>query len=148
MHDSIVVPSRRRSGGLWLLWTDELDISIQMDSFHLILAIAKDKSTNISFGLVCVYGDPYHNYTSTIWNQVADFANVHSNLPIVCLVDMNDIMYETEKSNDNVNYSGMAMFKILSSRLVYLILVIMALLILGLIDVLLPILYFNVLTDA
>jgi hypothetical protein len=119
-----------------------------MDSFHLILAIAKDKSTNISFGLVCVYGDPYHNYTSTIWNQVADFANVHSNLPIVCLVDMNDIMYETEKSNDNVNYSGMAMFKILSSRLVYLILVIMALLILGLIDVLLPILYFNVLTDA
>jgi hypothetical protein len=76
------------------LWTDEMDITIQMTSFNLILPLAKDKSTNVSFGLVCVYGDPYHKNTSTIWTQVADFANVNSNLPIVCLGDMNDIMYQ------------------------------------------------------
>jgi hypothetical protein len=93
------------------LWTDELDISIQLDSFHLILALAKDKATNTPFGLVCIYGDPYHIDTSTIWTLVANFANVHSNLPLVCLGDMNDIMYETEKSNDNVNYMRMARFR-------------------------------------
>jgi hypothetical protein len=88
-----------------------MDISIQMASFNLILALAKDKSSDVSFGLVCVYGDPYHIYTSTIWQQVADFANVNSNLPIVCLGDMNEIMYEYEKSNANVNVNRVAQFR-------------------------------------
>ena len=38
MCDSFVVPSRRRSGGLWLMWTDDLHVVIHTAGFHVILA--------------------------------------------------------------------------------------------------------------
>jgi hypothetical protein len=37
MSDSIVVPSRRRSGGLWLMWTDEVQVHVHSFNFHVML---------------------------------------------------------------------------------------------------------------
>jgi hypothetical protein len=105
MHGSIVVPSRRRPGRLWLMWMKELLVCVHLEAFHLIFAVVKDKGSNCSFGLICVYGDPYHLYTSAIWEQVADFVNVNINLPMLCIGDMNDIMYDHDKTNANVNRS-------------------------------------------
>ena len=61
MADSFVVPSRRRSGGLWLMWNDDLQVNVHSSSFHVILATIINRSTNQQFGLVCIYGDPYHH---------------------------------------------------------------------------------------
>ena len=36
--NSFVVPSRGASGGLWLMWNDELIVSVHSASFHYILA--------------------------------------------------------------------------------------------------------------
>ena len=66
ISDGFVVPSRRRAGGLWLMWNDEIQVSVQNFSFYLILATATIKASNLKLGLVCIYGDPYHRQTSLI----------------------------------------------------------------------------------
>jgi hypothetical protein len=43
MHDSIVVPARGRAGGLWMMWSDDVEVMIHLTSFYLVLAVAKDK---------------------------------------------------------------------------------------------------------
>ena len=49
------------------------------------------------FGLVCVYGDPHHQKTASIWVQVKSFVLTYSNLPILCMGDLNNIMNVNEK---------------------------------------------------
>uniref|UniRef100_A0ACD5ZJE8 Uncharacterized protein n=1 Tax=Avena sativa TaxID=4498 RepID=A0ACD5ZJE8_AVESA len=111
MNDAIVVPSRRRSGGLWLMWNDDLQVHIHSTNFHVILAIVVNISTNQKFGLVCIYGDPYHRQTSDIWNMIADFVYDNPSLPMVCIGDMNNILYDMDKSSSNINRSHMCAFR-------------------------------------
>jgi hypothetical protein len=107
---SIVVPSRRRSGGLWLMWTDDIQVTIHSSSFHVILATVVVTASNQKFGLVCIYGDPYHRQTSQIWDEVAAFVYDNSKIPMLCLGDMNDLLYDMEKSSPNINRSRMHAF--------------------------------------
>ena len=98
MCDAIVVPSRRRSGGLWLMWTDELKLHVHSSSFYLILATVTIVATSQEFGLVCIYGDPYHKQTSVVWDEVATFVYNNCNLPMLCLGDMNELLYAVDKN--------------------------------------------------
>jgi hypothetical protein len=111
MADSIVVPSRKRSGGLWLMWSDDLQLSVYSSSFYLILATAVVMSSNQKFGLICIYGDPYHRQTSQIWNDVAGFVYDNSSLPMLCIGDMNELLYDIDKSSPNINRSHMYAFR-------------------------------------
>ena len=111
MSNSFVVPLRRRSGGLWLMWNDDLDITVHTASFHLILATATIRSTSQKFSLVCIYGDPYHRQTSSIWNQIATFVYDSENLPMLCMGDMNDLLYDTEKNTPVINRSRLNAFQ-------------------------------------
>uniref|UniRef100_A0ACD5YLP3 Uncharacterized protein n=1 Tax=Avena sativa TaxID=4498 RepID=A0ACD5YLP3_AVESA len=63
---SFVVPSVGLSGGLWLLWSDEVQVSVEFSNRYLILAVVVYIPTNTQFLLVCVYGDPYHHFTKMI----------------------------------------------------------------------------------
>jgi hypothetical protein len=69
MNNSFVVPSRRRSGGLWLMWNDDLQVSVHASNFHTILATVVHTLNNIRFGLVCIYGDPYHCNTIVLYGR-------------------------------------------------------------------------------
>jgi hypothetical protein len=69
MSNSYVVPSQRRSGGLWLMWSDDIQVTVHSSSFHVILATAVNSTSNLKFGLVC---DPYHRQTVQIWHEVGD----------------------------------------------------------------------------
>uniref|UniRef100_A0ACD5ZS25 Uncharacterized protein n=1 Tax=Avena sativa TaxID=4498 RepID=A0ACD5ZS25_AVESA len=111
MNNAVVVPSLKKAGGLWLMWTDDLQISVHASSFHIILAIATEASTASKFGLVCIYGDPHHRQTNAIWEQIANFVYGNSNLPILCIGDMNDIMYDSDKSTTNINRNRMQAFR-------------------------------------
>ena len=111
MFDSIVVPSRRRSGGLWLMWSDDIDISVHATNFYLILATASIRSTKQKFGLVCIYGDPYHRQTRLIWDQITTFVHDNGNLPMLCMGDMNDLLYDMDKSSPVSNRSRMNAFQ-------------------------------------
>lgn len=105
MADSIVVPSQRRSGGLWLMWTDDIQVSVHSASFHVILATVVDSTSNLKFGIICMYGDPYHRQTSQIWDQVASFVYDNYTMPMLCIGDMNELLYDMDKNSLNVNRS-------------------------------------------
>ena len=60
ISDSFVVPAVGFSGGLWVMWTDDVDVNIVSFSHFYVLACVVQKSSASSFNLVCVYGDPHH----------------------------------------------------------------------------------------
>lgn len=111
MDNAIVVPSRRRSGGLWLMWNNDLHIHVHSASFHIILATVVHSTSNMKFGLVCIYGDPYHRQTCQIWNEVAAFVYDNSNLPMLCIGDMNELLYDLDKNSPNINRPRMYAFR-------------------------------------
>jgi predicted MPP superfamily phosphohydrolase len=103
MSNSFVVPSRKRSGGLWLMWSDDIQVTVHSSSFYVILATVVHCSSNQKFGLVCIYGDLYHRQTNQIWNEVATFVYDNSSLPMLCMGDMNELLYDMDKNSSNIN---------------------------------------------
>ena len=47
MNDSFVLPSRKRAGGLWLMWSDDLQLTMHSSNFYLILAIVTIRASNL-----------------------------------------------------------------------------------------------------
>jgi hypothetical protein len=68
-------------------------------------------STNHKFGLVCIYGDPYHRQTNMIWDQVAAFVYDNCNMPMLCIGDMNELLYDMDTDSPYVNRSRMNAFR-------------------------------------
>jgi hypothetical protein len=46
-----------------------------------------------------------------MWNTVAAFVYDNPNLPMVCIGDMNDLLYDMDKSSPNINRSRMCVFR-------------------------------------
>ncbi|GJN35577.1 hypothetical protein PR202_gb24367 [Eleusine coracana subsp. coracana] len=101
LQDAHVVPAAGQSGGLWLMWKDDVDLTITYDSHHLILAQGVFKTINQTFNLVCMYGDPHHVKTTSIWQEVASFMLQNQNIPTFCMGDLNNIMHVNEKCGPN-----------------------------------------------
>ena len=70
---SFVVPTVALSGGLWVMWTDDVDVNIVSSSHYYVLAFVVNRATAVSFNLVCMYGDPHHQHTNDIWHDVEAF---------------------------------------------------------------------------
>lgn len=107
---SFVVPSAGFSGGLWLLWNDEVQVTINFSSHHLILASVLNIASNVHFALVCVYGDPHHRQTSIIWDQIATFVYDNLGKPVICMGDLNNIMSDIDTTSSHVNKYRMRTF--------------------------------------
>jgi hypothetical protein len=50
------------------------------------------------YGLICIHGDPHHRTTSFIWEKVLDFMVQNSNLPMLCMGDLNELRHANEIS--------------------------------------------------
>ncbi|GJN09889.1 hypothetical protein PR202_ga27938 [Eleusine coracana subsp. coracana] len=97
VKDSHVVPATGQSGGLWLMWNDEVDLNIVSSSHHLILATVMCKPSNKLYNRVCIYGDPHHCHTNEIWEEVSHFVLLNPDIPTFCMGDLNNIMHVNEK---------------------------------------------------
>ena len=97
LNNAHIVPSAGQSGGLWLLWKDEVDVTIFEYNHHFIFALCVIKSTNQFYGLICIYDDRHHRATNVIWDQVLNFVTLNSNLPMLCMGDLNELMHANEK---------------------------------------------------
>jgi hypothetical protein len=95
--DAFVVPSQGQSGGLWLIWNDDIDLAIVDHNHHFIFALCTNKINMKHYGLICIYGDPHHRTTSDIWENVLLFVTHNSNLPMFCMGDLNELMHAHEK---------------------------------------------------
>ncbi|XP_037479647.1 uncharacterized protein LOC119356771 [Triticum dicoccoides] len=109
MNNSIVIPSGGKSAGLWLMWNDNVQITVHLANFYTILATVVNSATGLQFGLVCIYGDPYHRQTYQIWDQIADFI-YDSPGKMICMGDLNEILYDMEKSSVYVKSNRMYAF--------------------------------------
>uniref|UniRef100_A0ACD5WIG9 Uncharacterized protein n=1 Tax=Avena sativa TaxID=4498 RepID=A0ACD5WIG9_AVESA len=107
---SFIVPSKGHSCGLWMLWTDEVHVSIKFFNQYMILAILVDRTTNIDFVLACIYGDPHHRHTRIIRDHVYNFVCEYHGKPVVCLGDLNDIMCDMDTTSTNINKFRMRTF--------------------------------------
>ena len=103
IEDSIVVPSRGLSGGLWLLWTNEVQVDVNFVDHHVILASVFHIATSVKFMLIFVYEDPHHRITNMIWDPILTFVNNNLGSPVLCMGDLNDIMCEADTTSVNVN---------------------------------------------
>ncbi|GJN40320.1 hypothetical protein PR202_gb29523 [Eleusine coracana subsp. coracana] len=99
--DSHVVPAVGKLGGLRLMWNDEVNLSIIHSCHHLILANDVLKPNNLSYNLVCIYGDPHHLQTTTIWQEVSHFVLAFPNTPTFCMGDLNNIVNANTKFGPN-----------------------------------------------
>jgi hypothetical protein len=93
------------------MWNDELQVTVNSSSTHVILATVVYSTRNLKFGLVCIYGDPYHRQTSAIWEEVAAFVHDNSTLPMLCMGDMNELLYDMDKNALNINRNRMYAFR-------------------------------------
>lgn len=92
------------------MWTDDLHVQVHSTTFHVILATCINRASNQEFVLVCIYGDPYHRETNQIRDQVASFVYDNSSMPMLCIADMNELLYDMDKSSMHVNRSRMNAF--------------------------------------
>ena len=79
------------------MWTDDMDVNIVSSSHYYVLASVVQKSSNIIFNLVCMYGDPHYQHTDSIWQDVTSFVMQNQDRPTLCMGDLNNIMHPNEK---------------------------------------------------
>ena len=81
------------------MWTDDLKIYVHSAAFHYILAKVVQVDSGVNFCFICIYGDPYHRQTSGIWDQVSSFVYDNLGMPMMCMGDLNDILYDMPTVN-------------------------------------------------
>jgi len=98
------------SGGLWLLWNDEVQVSIRFSSQHVILTVVVHIASNVDFALICVYGNPHHRQMRVLRDQISNFMQDNQGKSVVCLGDVNDIKCDIDTTSINVNKYRMRSF--------------------------------------
>ena len=73
--DAFVVPAQGQSGGLWLIWNNDVDLAVVDHYHHYSMAMCINKQSMKQFGLICIYGDPHHRATDDIWSGSAQFCS-------------------------------------------------------------------------
>jgi endonuclease/exonuclease/phosphatase family metal-dependent hydrolase len=93
------------------MWNDDLQVTVHSYSFYIIHATVVNSTSILKFGLVCIYGDPYHRQISQTWDEVASFVYDNSSIPMLCMGDMNELLYDMDKNSPNINCSHMYAFR-------------------------------------
>jgi hypothetical protein len=93
---AFTVPSVGRSGGLALLWKQEVDVSIRNFSQHHIDA-HMESNQRLCWRLTGFYGQLEHHRRRESWALLKHLNSMDS-LPWICLGDFNEILATTEKS--------------------------------------------------
>lgn len=92
------VPSRGLSGGLWLMWEQNIRLQVITKSSSIIHAKIR-AAGKPDWSLVCVYGDPSHVRSTHIWSEIKKIVRDEK---IVCVVgDFNAVAGQGEKWGGN-----------------------------------------------
>jgi hypothetical protein len=95
---------------MWMLWSNEVQVSIKFSNHRVILEEVFHVSTDVEFSLACVYGDPHHRLTKMIWDHISTFVLNNLGKPLVRLGDLNEIMHDVDTTFAYVNKSCMRAF--------------------------------------
>lgn len=67
------VAANGRSGGSWLLWSDDVIVNICCSNKFYFFANVSNKDGSKLWGLVAVYGDPSRVQNPKIWEEIGEF---------------------------------------------------------------------------
>lgn len=94
LSNSAHVPARGRSGGLWILWGDRVQLHIiKQTRFYIHTKVSVPAQQR--WDLICVYGDPSHALNKEIWNYIKQVTDLGG--PVCLLGDFNAVTDTEEK---------------------------------------------------
>ncbi|XP_026443846.1 uncharacterized protein LOC113343999 [Papaver somniferum] len=88
------------SGGLCLLWKDNIDLKVIDMSLNMINCIVKLDSQNNNSLLTCLYGALNKNDKEAQWNHINNLRENHNN-PWIVIGDLNFILDRNDKEGGN-----------------------------------------------
>jgi hypothetical protein len=91
---------KERSGGIALLWNEQLDFSILSYSLNHILGRVDDFDSGRTWFVSGIYGHPEECNKKKTWDLIRKIA-ADVNDMWICFGDINDVLAETEKSGGN-----------------------------------------------
>ena len=94
-HAIFTVPSLGRSGGLAMIWKEDVDLHVQTSSQNHIDAIVFS-STGPPWRITGFYGQPEENRRHETWSLLRHLHSRYS-MPWVCIGDYNEILSSDEK---------------------------------------------------
>jgi hypothetical protein len=84
-----VVSVSGMSGGLWLLWTNELNLTIlESAKYYIFAKISLKDGTDWTLG--AIYGDASHRENPMIWHKIKEYAD-DTGYAFCCMGDFNAI---------------------------------------------------------
>lgn len=98
-----IVPSQGRGGGLWLIWSDSISVTILETSKHFIVAWIQLNPSAAPWILFAVYGDCKDRANTHIWERIEHYVN-DKTLPVCTIGDFNCISDKGEKQGGNSRF--------------------------------------------
>ncbi|KAJ4776940.1 hypothetical protein LUZ62_061197 [Rhynchospora pubera] len=96
LKNSEIVPAVGKWGGLWLLWDDEVSVTILERSHFFLFVVVREHPLAQPCTLGAVYGDPHDRVTEYIWERVEFYANEYGS-PLCIFGDLNSVVGLHEK---------------------------------------------------
>ncbi|KAL2894806.1 hypothetical protein RDABS01_010715 [Bienertia sinuspersici] len=97
--NGVMVDARGRAGGLAMMWSDDLDVTLRKMGEKFIDVTIKEAS-NFTWRLTGVYGWSEGNQKHKTWNLLQDLGE-QNNLPWAIMGDFNEVLLECEKKGGN-----------------------------------------------
>jgi hypothetical protein len=94
-----VNPTTTRSGGVFLLWKQGINIQ-QIYSAPNYIDVSVQESPEKVWRLTGIYGEPKWEDKYKTWDKLRELKS-NSNLPWVVIGDFNEILYSHEKEGGN-----------------------------------------------
>ncbi|KAJ3685147.1 hypothetical protein LUZ61_014311 [Rhynchospora tenuis] len=96
LKNNVVIPCVGKSGGIWLLWSDDIKVRVVEQSFYFFFAVVQEDALSQPWTLGAIYGDPHDRVTEYIWERVEYCAN-HVTRPLCIIGDLNAVAGLHEK---------------------------------------------------
>ncbi|KAM6587586.1 hypothetical protein CsatA_010191 [Cannabis sativa] len=105
------IPRVGRSGGLLLLWTNDVTVTLRSQSISHFDCYVSCAITNVSFHLTCFYGAPTVSQRPHTWQLLKRIGRDNPNIPWLIIGDFNAFLFSHDKQGGNPDRGPSADFR-------------------------------------
>lgn len=98
------------AGGMVVFWNDQLSLSVENHSAHVIDMICTNAPGGIPMRLTCLHAPTVYKQRQQLWVDLRQLSNLNT-LPWVCIGDFNEIIYHWEKKRVGMKKVGRRLAK-------------------------------------